>query len=153
VLEGFIRSAISVVNTAAVGPPTNYRFCNTPQPPEFWSGVIVDIAYAMAMERILLDYELWKWRLVYAIGPQEIYGGAGGGDLASVIETLKRNAEERANKTLENEKFKTGNYLSPPTQAYWSAIRGYGGGSWSSSCGTLPFTGGRLHGWAPTSII
>ena len=79
------------------------------------------------MEKLILDYNLWKHRLVFAVGPSVLDGDAG--DIVSQFETLKRNAEERAYKTLENEKFKTGNQISNPTAAYFSSIRGGGGRS------------------------
>jgi len=124
VLQGLLDMAVSVVNTGAFGPPTNYAIATMP---EWWEGVVVDIAFALAMERLLLDYELWRYRLIYAIGPNEVYNG--GGDIAAQIETLKRNAEERAARTLDNEKFKTGNYLARPTVFYYESVRGLGGTS------------------------
>jgi len=96
------------------------------------------------MEKLLLDYDLWRYRLLFAIGPNEIEGG--GGDIASQLETLKTNAESRAARILENEKFKTGNYLSPPTSAYWAGISGGGSGG-------LQVYGGRLRGWKPNRFI
>jgi hypothetical protein len=146
VLEGMFTAAVSIVNVTAVGPPTNYTIDSAPTN---WEGVLVDIVFAMCMEKLLLDYDLWKYRLVFAIGPSDVYGG-GGGDITGQLETLKQNAEERANRAMENEKFKTGNYLAPPTTIYYNAIRG-GGGSYGPH--GIPFLTGRLRGWKPNSWL
>lgn len=142
ILEGLLTAAMSIVNMTAIGPPT---FFTIDTMPINWEGVVVDVAFAMCMEKLLLDYDLWKYRLVFAVGPDVVYGG-GSGDITATLETLKRNAEERANKAMENEKFKTGNYLSPPTNFYFDSIRGGGG---SSGPHGIPFLTGRLRGWKP----
>lgn len=141
VLEAYLTLALSVINMTAIGPPTNFTIDTAPTN---WEGVIVDLAFAMCMEKLLLDYDLWKWRLVFAVGPDVVYSGGDGG-IASQLETLKSNAEERANNAMQNEKFKTGNYLSPPTALYYASIRGAGG----SSAHGIPFLTGRLRGWKP----
>jgi hypothetical protein len=146
ILEGFITAAVSIINTTAVGPPTSYTVDTAPTN---WEGVIVDLAYAMCMEKLLLDYNLWRYRLVFAIGPNEMEGG--GGDIASQLTTLKQNAEQRAEKAMDNPKFKTGNYLSPPTTIYFNSIRGFGGGS--SGAHGVPFVTGRLRGWKSNRMI
>jgi len=146
VLEGFFNAAIEVINAGAFGPPSDYKICTAP-PPNYWDGVLVDLAFAMAMEKLLLDYDLWRHRLIFAIGPNEVEGG--GGDIVGQLETLKSNAEERANKALDNELFKIGgHYLAPPTSFYYQAVRGYGG---SSGAHGIPFSTGRLKGWKPNS--
>jgi len=139
ILESFITSAVSMINSSAVGPATSYTVNNAPTN---WEGVITDLAYAMAIERLLLDYDLWRYRLVFAIGPNEVEGS--GGDIASQLQTLKQNAEQRAEKTLDNPKFKCGNYLAPPTNFYFSSIRGFGASVGSHG---VPFITGRLRGW------
>lgn len=145
VLEGFITAAVSIINTSAVGPATSYTVDSAPTN---WEGVIVDLAFAMCMEKLLLDYDLWRYRLVFAIGPNEMEGG--GGDIASQLTTLKQNAEQRAEKALDNPKFKCGNYLSPPTTMYFSSIRGFGG---SSGGHGVPFVTGRLRGWKANKYV
>lgn len=145
VLEGFLTAAVSMINTSAVGPATSYAVDSAPTN---WEGVIVDLAFAQAMERLLLDYDLWRYRLVFAVGPNEVEGG--GGDIASQITTLKQNAEQRAEKTMDNPKFKCGNYLAAPTNFYFSAIRGFGA---SSGAHGVPFSSGRLRGWKPNKMI
>jgi len=145
ILEGFYKAAVSIINMRAIGPPTNYTVGTAPTN---WYGVMTDLAFAMCMEKLLLDYDLWRYRLLFAIGPNEIEGG--GGDIAGQLETLKSNAEERANSAMDNEKFKSGNYLSPPTVYYFDAIRGMGG---SRGAHGIPFLTGRLRGWKPNSYV
>jgi len=141
VLEGFFKCAIQIINATAVGSPTSYTVDTAPTS---WYGVMTDLVFAQCMEKLLLDYDLWKYRLLFAIGPNEIEGG--GGDIAGQLETLKSNAEERANRAMENEKLKSGNYLSPPTLYYYDGIRGLGG---SRGAHGIPFLTGRLRGWKP----
>ena len=144
VLEGLFKAAVQVINAGAVGPPTTYTVDTAPT---HWYGVMTDLVFAMCMEKLLLDYDLWKYRLIFAIGPNEVEGG--GGDIVGQLETLKQNAESRADKALDNEKFKTGNYLAPPTQFYFQGIRGYGSGGAHG----IPFLSGRLRGWKPNRFV
>jgi hypothetical protein len=145
ILEGFYTAAVSIINMTAFGPPTSYTVDTAPTN---WEGVMTDLAFAMCMEKLLLDYDLWRYRLLFAIGPNEIEGG--GGDIAGQLETLKSNAEQRAEKAMDNEKFKTGNYLSPPTQFYFQGISGIGG---SRGLHGIPFSTGKLHGWKPNRYV
>lgn len=137
ILEGFYIAAVSMVNMTAAGPPTSYTVETMPTA---WGGVVTDLVFAQCMEKLLLDYDLWKYRLVFAIGPSDVYG-SGGSDIVGQLETLKQNAEQRAEKAMDNPKFKSGNYQSPPTGAYYTSIYGVGGG--------MPFLTGRLRGWKP----
>ena len=146
VQEGLLTAAVSIVNMTAVGPPTDYTITSMPTP---WEGVVCDLAFAMCMERLLLDYDLWRYRLVFAISPADLESGSGG-DVANQLTTLKQNAEERANTAMQNEKFKTGNYLAPPTRFYYDAIRGLGA---SRGAHGIPFLSGRLRGWKPCKYI
>jgi len=144
ILEGFLVASLSQMNMQAVGPPTSYTIETMPTN---WEGVLVDLAFARCMMKLLLDYDLWRYRLLFAIGPADLESG-GGGDIASQLETLKNNAETRAETAMQNEKFKTGNYLSPPTVYYWMGIRGVGG------AGSLHgYGGGRLRGWKPNKYV
>jgi hypothetical protein len=144
-LKNLLMQALQIVNTSGWGSTTTYTIDTMP---DQWKGVVTDLAFALAIERILLDYDLWKWRLVYAIGPGEIESG--GGDIVNQLQSLKQNAEERANKTLDNEKFKPGNRLSVPTVFYYDAVRGLGV---SQGRHGIPFVGGRLRGWCPNRMI
>jgi hypothetical protein len=145
-MESYLTQALQNINAGAFGPPTCYQICSNP-PPKYWNGVIVDMAFAHMMEKILLDYTLWKFKLIFAIGPNEVEGG--GGDIVANIETLKRNAEERAGRALANEKFKIGgHYTSPPTSFYFDAIRGFGGGGSNG----VP-VGGHLRGFRANRLF
>lgn len=124
VLAGFILQSIDTINTAAFGSSTHYTIDNAP---DNWDGVLADLAFAQCMEKLILDYDLWYGRLIFAIGAQQLEEG--GGDVVSTFETLKQNAEERAYKTLENERFKNPCTVSLPTQFYYQGIRGFGRGS------------------------
>ena len=124
VLEAYMTMAVSIINMTAVGPPTSYTVTSAPTE---WEGIIVALALAKCMEKLLLDYTLWRYRLIYAIGPDGVYQG--GGDIVGMIETLKSNAEEIANNAMQNEKFKVGNYLSKPTGIYYDAVHAGGIGA------------------------
>lgn len=145
VLKSFLDQAVNNVNASAVGSGTSYTIDTMPP---WWKGVVADFAFAFAIERILLDYDLWKWRLVYAIGPGEVESG--GGDIVGQLQTLKQNAEERANKAIENPLFKAPNRLSVPTVFYYDAVRGFGA---SAGRHGIPFSGGRLRGWVPNKYM
>ncbi len=140
-LCGFIYVAIDTINNSGQTSAGTYTISDAPTN---WDGTIADIAVAIAMERLMLDYDLWKGRLIFAIPNIEE-----GGDIISVLESIKRNAEERAYKSLDNEKFKWGNYLSAPTQNYYNAVRGYGRGG--QHTGTSNY--GKLRGWRNTKYI
>lgn len=138
VLQGFLTSACNICNSAGNdASPTYYSIDNCP---EYWFGVIVDLAFAMCMERLLLDYDLWKGRLIFAIGADMTLEG-NGGDIVGQLQTLKQNAEDRAYKTIDNSVFKAGGrLLSYPTEKYWQAISTIG------LTGSM-YMGGRLRGW------
>jgi hypothetical protein len=138
ILTGLLDNAVNTVNTSAYGPPTNYNLDNMPP---YWDGVVCDIAFSMAMERLIMDYDLWHERVVFAIN-----GIDEGGDILSALETLKTNSEERANQTLQNEKFKNPPYLAPPTMFYYQAIRGFGrSGMHTSSMGYGKMRGAHFN--------
>lgn len=141
ILEGLYAASVSTVNASAFGPPTSYTVNNMP---DAWEGVVTDLVFAMCMEKMMLDYDLWKYRLVFAVGPEEVYQG--GGEIVNQLERLKENAEERANRAMENERFKVGHYTSPPTGLYYDAIHGAGGSGLYSRHG-IPFLTGKLRGY------
>jgi len=144
VLENYIQLAIGIVNTAcSEGAPSFYTVLDFP---DYWNGVVADLAFAHCMERLLLDYDLWKGRLIFAIGPDSLLEGQGG-DIVGQLTSLKQNAEERAYKTIDNPKFKAGYYTSLPTIHYWRAI--YTPGMTGSA---NAYMGGRLRGWRPNRL-
>jgi len=138
ILAGMIDQVVDIINTSALGAPTEYTIDTAP---DYWDGVISDLTFAMAMERLIEDFALWYGRLIFALPNLE-----DSGDIISILETLKRNAEERAAKTLENEKFKNGNYLSPPTRFYYAAVSGIGR---RGNCCNY----GKTRGWRPNRWI
>ncbi len=144
VLTGFIYQALDIINNSGTNSaPTSYDLSDAPQQ---WDGVIADLAFSMAMEKLMLDYDLWYGRVVFAIGANEMNEG-GGGDVISQIESLKQNAEERANISLNNEKFKLGNILAAPTSVYYAAVRGF------SRTGVHGGWYGKTRGWKPSRYI
>lgn len=117
VLEGFIKRALIVVNTSGEGKPTTYTIDDVPN---HYLGVIADLVVEMAMEKLLLEYDLWKGRLIYAISANNLYDGSG--DIASQLEALKNSAHERAETSLQNAQLKNPNHLSGPTAHYFEAL-------------------------------
>jgi hypothetical protein len=144
VLKSFVVSSLNIVNTA--GNEAGSTFYTIDSCPSNWDGVITDLAFAQCMERLLLDYDMWKGRLIFAIGADSILEGQGG-DISSQLQTLKQNAEERAYKTIDNPKFKAGYYTSMPTANYWRAINTPG-----MSGSQDVYTSGRLRGYRPNRI-
>ena len=138
VLDGFVTQTVDIINTSAFGPMTVFTLADAPVQ---WNSVMADLTVALCMEKLILDYDLWKGKMIFAISAQGLYSD-GGGDTLAVLEKIKQNSEDRAYKALENEQFKVPNSLSRPTPAYFQAVRGMGGGM-----------SGRLRGWKPTNIV
>jgi len=64
VLKGYILRALGTVNTAGQGGVTNYTLEDAPTS---YDPIIADLALAQCFEKLLLDYDIWKGRLIYAI--------------------------------------------------------------------------------------
>jgi hypothetical protein len=144
ILAGFIFQAIDVINNSGqASSATSYTINDAPTN---WDGVIADLVCAQAMEKLLLDYDLWNGRLIFSIGANNLEDG--GGDITSSLETLKANYEERANIALNNEKFKIGNLLAPPTSTYYAAVRGIGRGGMHGGANY-----GKLRGWKTNKYL
>ena len=135
VLDGFVQQTVDIINTAAFGPLTVFTLTDAPLQ---WNSVMTDLTVVLCMEKLILDYDTWKGKLIFGISAQGLYTD-GGGDTLSVLERIKENAEKRVDQAFQNEKFKIPNTLSFPTPAYFQAVRGIGGGRQ-----------GRLRGWKPT---
>jgi hypothetical protein len=143
ILQGLIIQSIDIINNSGTDhAPTNYNITNAPSN---WDGVIADIVFAMCMEKLLVDYEMWYGRIIFAIGANNLEEG--GGDITGQLETLKSNAEERANIALNNNRFKIGFQLAYPTSIYYAAVRGIG------RQGTHGGRYGKLRGWTSTKYI
>lgn len=115
-LEGWAIKSVDIINTGS-GIPTDYDITTAPTN---WDGIISDLMLAMCMERLILDYDMWKGKLIFAIGPNALVDGSD--NIVSQLETIKRNAEERAYKSLDNEKLKKGEHLAAPTTFYYQAL-------------------------------
>lgn len=136
-LYSYILRALSTCNTAGVGV-TNYTIDDAPIN---FDGVLADLAIAMCMERLIVDYDVWKGRLVFAISPSGLYEGSD--NIISNLELIKRNCEERAYKSVENPTFKLGRHLAKPTSLYYRSIM-YGNGMRTGLHGTSDY--GKLRG-------
>ncbi len=146
ILLSMVKQGLNVVNSAGNNTsPTAYTMKNMPS---YFEAPVTDLAFAKCMERLLLDYDLWKSRLIFAIGPDSFLEGQGG-DIVGQLQTLKKNAEERAYKVLDNPRFKTGYHIAAPTMNYWRAIRGVGVTGGMSGEQTW---GGRYRGWRPNRV-
>ena len=117
ILQGFIQRAVIVVNTAGQGPTLSYTVETVPSG---WLGIIADIVVSMCMEKLILEYDLWKGRLIFAISNNGIYEGSD--NIVSQLETVKKNAEDRAYRSLDNPKLRAANYLAKPTEHYYEAL-------------------------------
>lgn len=117
ILEGFIYRAIVVANTAGNGATRTYTVNTIPNG---WLGIIADLVVSMCMEKLILEYDLWKGRLIFAISNNGIYEGSD--NIVSQLETVKHNAEERAYMSLNNPKFRAANALAGPTSHYFEAL-------------------------------
>lgn len=143
ILYGFMLQVVDTINTGAYGTASEYTLENAPI---IWNGVIADLTCARCMEKLILDYDLWKGKLIFAV---DFMDNASGGDIVGQLETLKQNFEERAYKTMDNEKFKNPPYASPPTSIYYDAIRGGGmGGMFNDKgVGVGRYRGMRINKW------
>jgi len=142
-LAGFIYRVVDVINNSGEATSsTNYTINDAPAN---WDGVIADLTIALCMEHLLLCQNLWLGKLIFAI-PNVMEDG---GDITGSLETIKSNAEERANISLNNTKFKVPNSLAPPTGIYYAAVRGIGR-TYTTSHG---LRGGKLRGWQSNRYI
>ncbi len=117
VLEGFIRRAVIVTNTAGNGAVLNHTVETLP---DSYLGIVADLVVSMCMEKLILEYDLWKGRLIFAISQNGFYDG--GDSIVSQLETVKRNAEERAYMSINNPKMRAPNLLAKPTEHYYEAL-------------------------------
>lgn len=116
ILEGMIRTGVDMLNYA--GPSQTAYSIDTI--PSNLYGIVADYAVVGCVEKLILDYDLWKGRLIFAIGPEAIDSGST--DIVAQLESLKTSTNERINSVIQNPRFKIANHVSSPTQAYWQAI-------------------------------
>ena len=138
VLYGFLQRAVSELNVGPVGTPTSYTFETAPQ---FYNGLIANYAYVFCLDKLILQYNIWKGRLVFALPPQSLADGSG--DIISQLQSLRSNAWQRISIALNNAKLKAPQYLAHPTALYYQGISPLGRYSGASGKG---FNGGKLRG-------
>lgn len=102
VLQGFIQRAVIVANTAGNSATTSYTIENIP---DDRLGVLADLVIAMCMEKLILEYDLWKGRLIFAVPAGKLYRGRG--KIVSQLKAVGRNSERRAWMSLNNPAFRT----------------------------------------------
>lgn len=141
VLEGFIHRAVVVVNTAGQGATETYTVETIP---DGWLGIVADLVISMCMEKLILEYDLWKGRLVFAISNNGIYDG--GDNIVGQLETVKKNAEERAYMSLNNPRLRASLHLAKPTRYYYeSLLVGSGARSRNGSISYGPLRGAKFN--------
>lgn len=116
-LISYVERSIGTINYHGQGATTNYT---TSDLPEGFYGISADLCVAMAMESLLLGITMWYGKLIFAVSANDLYNG--GGDVASQLETIKRNCQDRAYSSLENEKMRAPNSIAKPTPAYWRSV-------------------------------
>lgn len=139
ILEGFLHRAVSQLNVGTVGTITNYTFDDAP---ESWNGIIADYVFVYCLDKLILDYDIWKGRLIFALPPQALADGSG--DIISQLDGLRSNAMDRIRMTIENPKFKAQEYLAMPTMYYYRGISPGLGRGFGLTGNTV--IGGRLRG-------
>ena len=117
VLLGFIKSSIGIYNSSGQGQTTSYTIENIP---EEHLGIISNLVIAKCMEKLILEYDLWKGRLIFAISNNGIYDGSD--SIVSQLESVRNAAEEQANRALDNTKLRAPNRLARPTDHYYEAL-------------------------------
>jgi len=115
----FVNRAVGTINYRGSGQTTNYTVDTMPSG---WYGIDADLVIAMMCEHLILAQTMWYGKLIFAISANDLYNGGGGSDIASNLESMKRNAEDRAYSAIDNEKMRAPAYLSKPTPAYWRAV-------------------------------
>lgn len=138
ILYGFIQRAVSQLNTGPIGTMSQYTFENCPI---YWDGLIADYVYTYCLDRLILDYDIWKGRLIFAIGPQGLADGSD--NIISQLESQRSAAWERINLTINNPKFKAKQTLAYPTRYYIDGISPFGRYPGLSGHGVA---GGRFRG-------
>jgi hypothetical protein len=106
VLYGIFKEAMGIIN--AYEPASMYTIDSYPQN---WDGLLVEMAYVICVERLMLDTTLWAPRLIFA-SPDEVLNS-----LSSAIDAIRSRLETTI------PMMKRMPYVSAPTWAYYDAIR------------------------------
>ena len=144
-LASFVQRSIGTINYHGQGATTSYTVKDLP---EGFYGISADLCVAMAMENLLLSTTMWLGKLIFAISSNDLYNG--GGEITSQLETIKRNCEDRAYSSLENERMRAPNAIAKPTPAYWRGIT-MGTGVRPGPHGQSSY--GKLRGWKPNKLV
>ena len=116
-LASFVQRSVGTINYHGSGATTSYTVNDLP---ENFFGISADLCIAMAAETLILSTTMWIGKLIFAISANDLYNG--GGDVASQLQTIKRNCQDRAYGSLDNEKTRAPNAIARPTPAYWRSI-------------------------------
>lgn len=139
-LASYVYRSMSTINYHGQGAVSDYTVDTLP---EGLYGIAADLCVAMCMENLLLGYTMWSGKLIFSISSNDLYNG-GGSDVTSQLETIKRNAEDRAYGALENENLRAPHTLMKPTSWYWRAVS-IGNGLRPGPHGQTNY--GKLRGW------
>lgn len=141
-LASYVSRSVGTINYAGNGAVTNYTVDTLP---EAFYGISADLCVAMCCEHLILAQTMWAGKLIFAISGSDLYNG-GGGDIGSQLESMKRNAEDRAYKALDNEKMRAPHKVTKPTPAYWRAVT-MGTGIRPGPHGQVSPGYGKVKGW------
>ena len=139
-LASYVLRSIGTINYYGNGAVTNYTIDDLP---EGFYGVSADLCVAMCCEHLILAQTMWAGKLIFSISANDLYNG-NGGDVASQLESMKRNAEDRAYGVLNNEKARAPQKVTRPTPAYWRAVT-MGNGIRPGPHGQFGY--GKTRGW------
>lgn len=117
-LAGYVARSMGPINFHGEGATTDFTVDTLP---ENLYGVSADLCISMAMENLIASLSMWRGKLLFALSPNDLYGG-GSGDIQGQLELLKKNAEERAYEILKNPNTRAPKTLSIPTPLYWRAV-------------------------------
>jgi hypothetical protein len=106
ILSSLIDQAMSFIN--AHEPASTYNYSDSPRS---WDGMIAEQVYALCLERLLLDVTLWEGRLIFS-APDDMVS-----QLTSALEGTRGRIPDLVHE------MKKMPYVSPPTFAYYDAIR------------------------------
>lgn len=140
-LASYVSRSVGTINYYGNGAVTNYTIDDLPKG---FYGICADLCVAMCCEHLILAQTMWAGKLIFSISGSDLYNGGGGSDVASQLESMKRNAEDRAYGSLNNEKTRAPNKVTKPTPAYWRAVT-LGNGMRPGPHGQFGY--GKTKGW------
>lgn len=142
-LASYVLRSVGTINYYGNGAVSNYTIDTLP---EGFYGICADLCVAMCCEHLILAQTMWAGKLIFSITGSELYNGGGGSDVASQLESMKRNAEDRAYGSLNNERMRAPYKVTRPTPAYWRAVT-MGNGIRPGPHGQISPGWGKVKGW------